>query len=701
MTASSTFVQDDRDGLLSPEGDGSSVRRANALSARISTVLSTSYADTEIRQALRLFELRQTQGGSNASYGSSDLKALAEKEVVDSNAQVVDDFGHVAAQLRRVGSLLAKLNDTCDSMRLHILAAKQESNPVLEEASTLLHRRQESSSREQLLQAFQKHFILSNEDVNLLTSSAQPLTEDFYTILTRVKRIHKDCEILLGQENQRLGLELMEQTTRHLDAAYKKLYTWLQREFKGIDLEDPHISGNIRRALRTLAERPTLFQNCLDFFAQAREVTLSESFQAALTGSGGRQAIEFSTHDPLRYVGDMLAWVHSAAVSEKEALEGLFVSDDDDVYNRLRDGRASEPWARMPAQGRPNILPQDENAIDDEQFDGRKALANLIGRNMASVCQTLRQRIDLAIRNSGNPVLTYKVYNLLLFYDNMFSKLLQSETSLNSTLQELQRSTMEMFETTVEQEISSSVASVAAEADLSAPPVLQTVLKQFTDICRSRGPQMDERELEHLFSTMLARLLDGCAEAAVRLQDLQARNVFKANYLFTLRSSLNSALSHVPYVSIPLGKVTQELSTTQETLTSSLTTTLLDESGVNALLQEADTRPDPTDRWTWFRESLPEAGLVLNDFLASGFMDAQDAFAKLSDKSLAKDIVTEAMERFCGEFDELEGMIAAADQSEGTNGPVNEGSDNDEASGQVPLRDLYPRTGSEVRALLS
>jgi conserved oligomeric Golgi complex subunit 6 len=97
MTASSTFVQDDRDGLLSPEGDGSSVKRANALSARISTVLSTSYADTEIRQALRLFELRHSQGGSDASYGSSDLKALAEKEVVDSNAQVVDDFGHVAA----------------------------------------------------------------------------------------------------------------------------------------------------------------------------------------------------------------------------------------------------------------------------------------------------------------------------------------------------------------------------------------------------------------------------------------------------------------------------------------------------------------------------------------------------------------------------------------------------------------------------
>jgi conserved oligomeric Golgi complex subunit 6 len=317
------------------------------------------------------------------------------------------------------------------------------------------------------------------------------------------------------------------------------------------------------------------------------------------------------------------------------------------------------------------------------------------------VCQTLRQRIDLAIRNNGSPVLIYKVYNLLLFYDNMFSKLLQSETSLNGTLQELQRSTMGMFETTVEQEISSSVANVVAEDDLSSPALLQTVLKQFADICRSRGPQMDEKELEHLFSTMLAQLLDACAEAAVQLQDSQSQNIFKANYLLTLRSSLNSALSHVSHVRIPLDKVMQELSTTQESLTSSLTTALLDESGVNALLQEADTRRDLSDRRAWFRESLPEAGLVLNDFLASGFMDAQDAFAKLSDKTLAKDIVTEAMERFCGEFDELEGMIAAADQGAVINGSAQEASENEGTSEQIFLRDLYPRTGSEVRALLS
>lgn len=42
-------------------------------------------------------------------------------------------------------------------------------------------------------------------------------------------------------------------------------------------------------------------------------------------GPGGLpRPIEIHAHDPLRYVGDMLAWVHQAIAGEREFLEGLF-----------------------------------------------------------------------------------------------------------------------------------------------------------------------------------------------------------------------------------------------------------------------------------------------------------------------------------------------------------------------------------------
>ena len=50
------------------------------------------------------------------------------------------------------------------------------------------------------------------------------------------------------------------------------------------------------------------------------------SFIDALTrgGPGGTpRPIELHSHDPLRYVGDMLAWLHQASASEKEHLQTL------------------------------------------------------------------------------------------------------------------------------------------------------------------------------------------------------------------------------------------------------------------------------------------------------------------------------------------------------------------------------------------
>ena len=90
-------------------------------------------------------------------------------------------------------------------------------------------------------------------------------------------------QVLLGGENQRLGLEIMEQSSKQLNMAYQKLYKWIQKEFKSLNLEDPQINVSIRQALRVLAERPSLFHSCLDFFAEAREYILSDAFHYART----------------------------------------------------------------------------------------------------------------------------------------------------------------------------------------------------------------------------------------------------------------------------------------------------------------------------------------------------------------------------------------------------------------------------------
>jgi conserved oligomeric Golgi complex subunit 6 len=77
------------------------------------------------------------------------------------------------------------------------------------------------------------------------------------------------------------------------------------------------------------------------------------SFLTALTRggpSGLPRPIELHAHDPLRYVGDMLAWVHQAMAAERELLESLFglIGDGRMVGSiRVFDGDSEEEeWMR-------------------------------------------------------------------------------------------------------------------------------------------------------------------------------------------------------------------------------------------------------------------------------------------------------------------------------------------------------------------
>lgn len=100
------------------------------------------------------------------------------------------------------------MNDVVSSMRGHIAAASSETAPILDEASQLLSQKKDVETKEALLSAFTIHFVVSEEDVLILTSSAEPLDDRFFQTLSRVKRIHSDCKVLLASENQRAGCVL-------------------------------------------------------------------------------------------------------------------------------------------------------------------------------------------------------------------------------------------------------------------------------------------------------------------------------------------------------------------------------------------------------------------------------------------------------------------------------------------------------------
>lgn len=85
------------DGSLSPHTPSTpgtpGFRHLNPLSSKVTAVLSTSFADTDFRDALQLLDER---GVVNNPETRRRLRLDLQKELIDSNGDIISQFGKVA-----------------------------------------------------------------------------------------------------------------------------------------------------------------------------------------------------------------------------------------------------------------------------------------------------------------------------------------------------------------------------------------------------------------------------------------------------------------------------------------------------------------------------------------------------------------------------------------------------------------------------
>lgn len=107
--------------------------------------------------------------------------------------------------------------------------------------------------------------------------------------------------------------------------------------------------------------------------ALIRQATLLNQFTTALTRggpSGLPRPIELHAHDPIRYVGDMLAWVHQAMATEREFLDSLF-----GLQNERR--MVGSSWKRDVKEG-------------EQETEEAAWVRELMDRNLEKLCAPLK-----------------------------------------------------------------------------------------------------------------------------------------------------------------------------------------------------------------------------------------------------------------------------------------------------------------------
>ena len=118
---------------------------------------------------------------------------------------------------------------------------------------------------------------------------------------------------------------------RSISASDVASYGALGRFHDGDDMDEAFHHPIIRRSLHVLRHSRAHHVHALELIASGRRTEVTRRFLLALTsGYGGMAPLEMKAHDPVGYVGDMLAFAFRAFRVEGELVKTLFLWKDDE-----------------------------------------------------------------------------------------------------------------------------------------------------------------------------------------------------------------------------------------------------------------------------------------------------------------------------------------------------------------------------------
>lgn len=527
--------------------EGSESQPNNPLSRKLNKILETRLDnDKEMVEALKALS---TFFVDNSLRSRRNLRGDIEKRSLAINESFEGAFRDVKQQLDAVHADIEQMSRCCIEMTSRLKSARDQTSDLISKTTTLQAESQRIQMKETVADAFISRFQLKPDEVQALKGTRNgPISETFFEALSRVKEIHKDCKLLLRTKQQTAGLQIMEAMALHLESSYEKLYRWSQDECRGLTGDLPDISNKLSRAMAALQDRPVLFKYTLDEYGTARRTAVVRCFIDALTrgGPGGTpRPIELHSHDPVRYVGDMLAWLHQAIASEKELLHSL-----------LRNSSST-----------------DDN-IQKE----------ILSHITEGVCRPFKVRVEQVIVSEPGAVMLFSLANILKFYGTTIGSLIDEDASVTVTILDMNALALKMFYNSLNCHASKLLEKIELPPpDLSPTESLRETMSLLRDVLTCHDASvipLDARQADYsrIISCLVDPLIQMCSMSA---SHLNASDM--AAYMINCIHQIQSTLAVYEFTDKHIEMLAGQTEAHLDTLISEQASFILARSGVGNL----------------------------------------------------------------------------------------------------------------------
>ncbi|KAI8905593.1 oligomeric complex COG6-domain-containing protein [Gorgonomyces haynaldii] len=543
--------------------------------------------DKELLDALDLFS------------DASNVKEEMERKEQEAYEALFDLFKSIESQMFWIQSHLLEMDLKVDQTQEQIQSIESSISPVLIKKKQLERLIQTNRRKQQELNHFMSTYTLSSDEIQTLVGP-DLVSELFFEALDRLQLIMKESRHLLAQD---LGLELIKHTSQYQEQAYEKLYRWLMVESKILKEESPEITVSFRKGVVSLRSRPILsFMQDIVVF---REKTTSLGFQQALSvgGSSSQKPIEIHAHDPQRYLGDMLAWIHQQTLTERELLEGLFgLKSSAELKQRHIQMDPTSPIAPV----------QDEQQMREQLF-------TILDRIMKGPAQILLARSSPLFMNLQS-LDVLGLFQILSFYLETFQTLIPG----SELLQIIQ--SLKMFD--------------AAQDFKSSVQQLGKILVFYDTMLNDPQAQQD---LEQIWTILYQPLFDYATQTTGKttVETL----ILRVNALSMLEQQL-----HVSFSSQQLQDIQTSIEEQLQALAQEQRLFVLQQSGLYDVILASNAPPPLSHQARTSRSVIVDALLSMDRFLITANLDLNSLLSQVRDPHLTKKVLERGLSLFLEDY---------------------------------------------------
>eukprot|EP00802_Teleaulax_amphioxeia_P019155 Tamp_19377.p2 GENE.Tamp_19377~~Tamp_19377.p2 ORF type:complete len:169 (+),score=61.92 Tamp_19377:324-830(+) len=153
-------------------------------------------------------------------------------------------------------------------MRQRLQAAQATTSQVLKITEQLQKKEVTAEAHKDVVQAFLARFRLQPNEMAVLNSGE--ISDEFLAVLSRVAEIQVSSKKLLRMHHKTALMDIVDEAGALQEAAYNRLYKWLQDKFARVHSDATDIAPLMKSAVKALRTRSELYKVCLEDLVLSR-----------------------------------------------------------------------------------------------------------------------------------------------------------------------------------------------------------------------------------------------------------------------------------------------------------------------------------------------------------------------------------------------------------------------------------------------